>query len=151
MFLTTGVAARLAFTVPPPATAATGVPLSPQPVLQLQDAEGNDIAREGVVVTAQIGAGGGSLAGGTSATSDAGGRVAFADLALRGSTGTQRLIFAAEGFASATARVSLDVGAPASIEATAGSEQTAAVATAVAARPAVLVRDEDGNSSGASR
>ena len=44
-----------------------------------------------------------------------------------------------------TGSVSLDVGAPASIEATAGSEQAAAVATAVATPPAVVVRDEDGN------
>lgn len=145
VFLTTGVAARLALTEPPPATAATGVPLSPQPVLQLQDAEGNAIARAGVVVTAGIGAGGGSLAGGTTATSDAEGRVAFTDLALRGSPGTQQLIFSAEGFASATSTVALGVGVPASIEAAAGAGQSGAVATAVATAPAVLVRDEDGN------
>ena len=145
LFTTIGVAARLAFTVAPPATAATGVPLSPQPVLQLQDAGGTDIAREGVVVTAQISVGGGSLAGGTTSTSDAGGRVAFADLAIRGSPGTRSLIFAGDGFASATATVALGVGAPGSMEATAGNEQSATVATAVGTRPAVVVRDEDGN------
>ena len=145
LFTTIGVAARLAFIVAPPATAATGVPLSPQPVLQLQDAGGNDIAREGVVVTAQISVGGGSLAGGTTSTSDAGGRVAFADLAIRGSPGTRSLIFAGDGFASATASVALGVGAPGSMEATAGNEQSATVATAVGTRPAVVVRDEDGN------
>ena len=145
LFTTIGVAARLAFIVAPPATAATGVPLSPQPVLQLQDAGGNDIAREGVVVTAQISVGGGSLVGGTTSTSDAGGRVAFADLAIRGSPGTRSLIFAGDGFASATASVALGVGAPGSMEATAGNEQSATVATAVGTRPAVVVRDEDGN------
>ena len=145
LFTTIGVAARLAFIVAPPATAATGVPLSPQPVLQLQDAGGTDIAREGVVVTAQISVGGGSLVGGTTSTSDAGGRVAFADLAIRGSPGTRSLIFAGDGFASATASVALGVGAPGSMEATAGNEQSATVATAVGTRPAVVVRDEDGN------
>jgi adhesin/invasin len=145
LFTTIGVAARLAFTVAPPATAATGVPLSPQPVLQLQDAGGSDIAREGVVVTAQISVGGGSLAGGTTATSDAGGRVTFADLAIRGSPGTRSLIFAGDGFASATASVALGVGAPGSMEATAGNEQSATVATPVGTLPAVVVRDEDGN------
>lgn len=145
VFTTIGVAARLALTVAPPATAATGVPLTPQPVLQLQDVGGNDIARGGVVVTAQISAGGGSLDGQTTSTSDADGRVAFADLAIRGAPGTRTLIFAADGFASATATVALGVGAPASMEATAGNEQTATVATAVATRPAVVVRDQDGN------
>jgi adhesin/invasin len=148
VFTTIGVAARLALTVAPPAVAATGVPLTPQPVLQLQDAGGSDIAREGVVVTAQISAGGGSLDGLTTSTSDAGGRVAFADLAIRGSPGTRTLIFVADGFAPVTATVGLGVGAPASMEAMAGNEQTATVATAVATRPAVVVRDQDGNALG---
>ncbi|MFL5493791.1 MAG: Ig-like domain-containing protein [Gemmatimonadales bacterium] len=145
VFTTIGVAARLALSVAPPAVATSGVPLNPQPVLQLQDAVGNDVARDGVVVTVQISAGGGSLDGLTTATSDAGGRVAFADLAIRGSPGTRTLIFAADGFASASATVALGVGAPASMEAAAGTEQSATVATAVAVRPAVVVRDQDGN------
>ena len=145
VFLATGVAARLALTVEPPAAAASGVPLDPQPVLQLQDPDGNAIAREGVVVTAQIGAGGGTLDGATTATSDAAGQVAFADLAVRGAPGTRQLIFAAEGFASAAATVALGVGSPASIEAVAGAEQTAVVGTAVATAPSVVVRDDDGN------
>jgi adhesin/invasin len=145
VFTTTGVAARLAFTVSPPATATAGVPLSPQPVLQLQDAGGSDIAREGVVVTAQISVGGGSLEGEISSTSDADGRATFSDLAIRGTPGTRSLIFAAVGFAPATASVALGVGAPGSIEAAAGNEQSAVVATAVATRPAVVVRDRDGN------
>jgi hypothetical protein len=148
VFTTIGVAARLALTVAPPAVAATGVPLTPQPVLQLQDAGGSDIARGGVVVTAQISAGGGSLDGLTTSTSDAGGRVAFADLAIRGSPGTRTLVFVADGFAPVTAIVGLGVGAPASMEAMAGNEQTATVATAVATRPAVVVRDQDGNALG---
>lgn len=145
VFTTSGVAARLTFTETPPAVATAGAPLSPQPVLRLQDADGNDLAREGVAVTAQISGGGGSLVGGTTATSDATGQVAFVDLAIRGSPGVRTLIFAAEGFASASATVSLDVGAPASMAAAAGNEQTAAVATAVPTRPAAVVRDADGN------
>src|SRR3954471_11283242 len=54
VFLASGVAARLVLAVAPPAAAVAGVPLSPQPALQLQDADGNDVAREGVAVTAQI-------------------------------------------------------------------------------------------------
>jgi adhesin/invasin len=148
VFTTIGVAARLVLSVAPPAVATSGVPLAPQPVLQLQDAGGNDIARDGVAVTAQISAGGGSLDGLTTSTSDADGRVTFADLAIRGAPGTRTLIFAADGFASATATVALGVGAPASMEATAGDEQVATVGTAVAIRPAVVVRDQDGNALG---
>jgi adhesin/invasin len=145
VFTTTGVAARLSFTVAPPATAVSGVPFVPQPVLQLQDALGEDIARADVAVTVQISAGGGTLSGTTTATSDAQGRVAFTDLAIRGSPATRTLIFAADGVASATALVAVGVGAPASIEAAAGGGESAVVGTAVATAPAVLVRDADGN------
>jgi len=145
VFTTTGVAARLSFTVEPPATAVSGTAFEPQPVVQLQDASGEDIARGDVVVTVQISAGGGTLAGTTSATSDPQGRVVFTDLAIRGSPATRTLIFAADGFASATALVAVGVGAPASIESAAGGGESAVVGTAVATPPGVLVRDADGN------
>ncbi len=145
VFTTTGVAARLSFTVEPPATAVSGTAFDPQPVVQLQDATGEDIARGDVVVTVQISAGGGTLDGTTSATSDPQGRVAFTDLAIRGSPATRTLIFAADGFASATALVGVGVGAPASIESAAGGGESAVVGTPVATPPAVLVRDADGN------
>ncbi|HUR95009.1 MAG TPA: invasin domain 3-containing protein [Gemmatimonadales bacterium] len=145
VFLATGVAARLALVVAPPAAATAGVPLSPQPALQLQDADGNDVAREGVIVTVQISSGEGELAGGTSATSNAAGRATFTDLAVRGSPGTRALAFTADGFASATAAVAVGVGAPAAIEPAAAVDQSAVVATAVPVLPAVLVRDADGN------
>ena len=145
VFTTTGVAARLSFVTEPPATAASGITLDPQPVLQLQDASGGDIARGGVVVTVQISAGGGTLSGTTTATSTPEGRVAFTDLAIRGSPGTRTLIFAADAFASATALVAVGVGAPASIESAAGGGESAVVGTAVPTPPAVLIRDADGN------
>jgi invasin-like protein/filamin/ABP280 repeat protein/Big-like domain-containing protein len=145
IFTNTAVAARLGFVVEPPATAISGAPLDPQPVIQLQDAAGDPIAREGIVVTVQISAGGGSLEGTTSATSDPQGRVAFTDLAIRGSAATRTLIFAADAFASATAVVAVGVGAPASIEAAGGGDESAVVGTAVPTPPAVLVRDADGN------
>ncbi|MGN6391962.1 MAG: invasin domain 3-containing protein [Gemmatimonadales bacterium] len=145
VFITTGVAAQLALTVAPAATAVSGVPLDPQPVLQLRDTAGNDVARGGVVVTAQLAAGDASLDGDTTATSDETGRVAFADLTIRGAPGVQTLAFVAEGFAPATAIVGLGVGSPASIAGTAGDGQSAVVASAVATAPAVVVRDADGN------
>jgi len=114
-------------------------------VLQLQDADGNDVARDGVTVTAQISSGDGTLSGSATATSDATGRVTFTDLAILGSPGTRTLAFTADGFASATATVALGVGAPAAMEAAAGDAQSAGVATAVAVPPAVLVRDAGGN------
>ena len=145
VFLASGVAARLALAVTPPAAATAGVPLSPQPVLQLQDADGNDVVREGVAVTAQISSGDGTLTGTTTVTSDATGRATFTDLAILGPPGTRTLSFTADGFAPASAAVAVGVGAPAAMEAAAGDAQSAPVATAVAVPPAALVRDANGN------
>ena len=145
VFLASGVAARLALAVAPPAAAVAGVPLSPEPVLQLQDADGIDVAREGVAVTAQISSGDGTLAGTTTVASDASGLVTFTDLAIQGPPGTRVLSFTADGFASASAAVAVGVGAPAAIEAAADDAQSAPVATAVAVPPAALVRDANGN------
>jgi adhesin/invasin len=149
-FTSTGFAARLVITSVIPAIAVSGVPLSPQPTLQLQGADGSAIAREGVIVTAQIASGDGSLEGATEATSDADGRVAFTDLAITGSPGARRLRFFVDevddGFAPATTTpIALGVGVPASIELAAGDDQTATAGQAVPIAPAVLVRDADGN------
>ena len=144
-FTTTAVAAKLALTTEPPSTASSGVPLDPQPVLQLQDPSGTPLAREGVTVSVQIASGPGSLTGTTSRTTDAGGSVAFTDLVIAGAPGARTLIFAASGYAPATSTpISIGVGAPSVVAAAAGTGQTAPAGTAVPVRPAVIVRDAGG-------
>lgn len=145
-FTSTGLAARLVITSEIPAIAVSGVPLSPQPTLRLEDLDGTPIAREGVTVTVAILSGGGSLGEPPTATSNASGEVTFTDLAISGPPGTRRLIFSAEDFApAATGPIALGVGAPASIELAAGDDQTATVGEAVPIAPAVIVRDADDN------
>jgi adhesin/invasin len=144
-FTTTAVAARLAFETQPGATASSGQPIDPQPVLRLQDPTGASLARAGVSVTVQIASGDGALQGTTRRESDGDGRVTFTDLAIVGGPGSRTLIFAAEGYASAISTpVSLGVGAPASVAGSAGDGQSATVGTAVATAPAVIVRDAGG-------
>jgi hypothetical protein len=147
-FRSTGLGARLVITSEIPAIAVSGVPLSPQPTLRLEDVDGTPIARADVIVTVQIFAGGGSLGGATTATSDADGLVAFTDLAIRGSPGTRRLLFAAAdaSFAPATTGpIAVGVGAPTSIEGLAGDDQNATVGAPVPIAPSVVVRDADEN------
>ncbi len=145
-FTTTAVAAKLLLTTQPSAIATTGTPFAQQPVLQLTDPAGTPIARADVAVTVQIADGGGSLEGTTTAVSTADGQVVFTDLAIRGSPGTRRLNFTADGFATATSDlIALGVGVPASIALSAGDQQTATVATAVPIAPAVVVKDADEN------
>lgn len=146
VFTTTAVAATLSLVTQPSSSAAVGVALERQPVLQLLDQTSAPLARPGVVVTVQIATGGGTLGGTTSVASDANGTVTFTDLSIRGLPGIRTLIFAADGFASATSGpVAVGVGAAVSIEAVEGGGQSATVNTAVAVSPAVVIRDSEGN------
>lgn len=144
-FTTTAVAAKLTLTTQPPSTASSGVPLDPQPVIQLQDPSGTPLAREGVTVSVQIASGPGTLTGTTSRATDAGGSVAFTDLAIAGAPGARTLIFASSGYAPATSTpISIGVGAPSTVAVAAGAGQTVPAGTAVPVRPAVIVRDAGG-------
>jgi len=144
-FTTTAVAAKLVLLTQPPVTAVSGVPLDPQPVIQLQDPVGTPLARENVSVTVQIASGPGSLSGTTTRTSDATGTVAFTDLTITGAAGARTLIFASSGYAPATSTpISIGVGAPASAAVAAGNGQSAQAGTVVPVRPAVVVRDAGG-------
>src|SRR5207249_10251657 len=51
---TAGAATKLALTTAPSSAAQSGVALAQQPVLQLQDANGNPVGQSGVVVTATV-------------------------------------------------------------------------------------------------
>jgi large repetitive protein len=97
-----GAPARLSVVTQPSATAVSGVPLAQQPVVQLLDPQGNPSRQSGVAVTASIGSGGGSLLGGTTATTDGEGRATFGGLVLVGTNGTRTLRFTADGFAAVT-------------------------------------------------
>ncbi|MGH7658819.1 MAG: Ig-like domain-containing protein, partial [Gemmatimonadales bacterium] len=57
---TSGPPPQLALSTEPGATATSGIPLSPQPVVQLQDASGAPVQQGGVLVTAGIRSGGGT-------------------------------------------------------------------------------------------
>jgi Big-like domain-containing protein len=81
---TVGVAAKLAIVTQPSSTGQSGIPLETQPVVQLQDAFGNDVAQSGRGITA--GVTGGSVTGGTAST-DGTGKATFASLAIVGSAG----------------------------------------------------------------
>jgi hypothetical protein len=99
---TVGAASALALQTQPSGTARLGVPFERQPVVQLRDAAGNDVAQGGVSVTAAIASGPGSLGGTVTRATDGQGRAAFTDLEIGGAIGNHTLIFAASGFTSVT-------------------------------------------------
>jgi hypothetical protein len=99
----------------PSASAQAGIPFERQPVLQLQDAVGAPLLRADVAVTVQIADGLGSLAGTTTARSNADGRVTFTDLSIRGRPGDRTLLFAASEFTPATSEeIDVNPGLPSS-------------------------------------
>lgn len=95
-----GAASALALVTQPSENAQVGLPLGRQPVVQLRDAAGNDVAQPGVSVTAARATGGGTLGGTTTRATDANGRVVFTDLRIEGAVGTHTLIFASAGYTS---------------------------------------------------
>jgi hypothetical protein len=97
----------LAFAQAPPTIATAGVALDPQPVIQLQDADGVDQAIGDVEVTALAFQGGAAITLGSVKT-DANGRATFSGLAIDG-TGQFDLDFVATGYAEHV--VAIDVGA----------------------------------------
>ena len=95
------VATKLAIGTQPSASAVSGEPFGQQPSIQLQDASGTAVAQSGVVVTAAVGSGGGTLVGTSTATTNGGGTAVFSNLAITGS-GAQTLRFTAPNLSSAT-------------------------------------------------
>jgi hypothetical protein len=100
--LSAGVASQLSITTEPSSTAQSGFAFVQQPVIQLRDASGNDVGEAGVVVTAAIASGGGTLGGQTTATTDASGVATFTNVSITGAPGDRTLEFTATGLTPAT-------------------------------------------------
>ena len=97
-----GSPAVLSVTVQPSVTVRSGVVFDQQPVIQLRDAAGNEVAQAGIAVSALIASGGGTLGGSTVVATDATGRAVFSGLSITGLIGIRTLSFSAAGFDSVT-------------------------------------------------
>jgi len=99
--LTAGAAAKLIITTQPSSPVSSGAPLSPQPVVQVADAQNNPVSSAGLLVTATASASG-TLGGTTTATTNASGAAAFSGLTVSGVTGDVFTItFSAPGVSAA--------------------------------------------------
>jgi alpha-tubulin suppressor-like RCC1 family protein len=140
------VPVRLALVVAPPSTAQSGVALTPQPVLEVQDGSGNAVAVQGRQVVAVLASQGGTLTGTLEATTNAQGRAAFANLGLSGPAGVRTIRFDSPGLSSASADpITVGAGTAATLTAAGGNFQTAPAGTSVAVAPAVLITDQFNN------
>ena len=144
--LTAGAASRLAITTQPSAAAQSGVAFAPQPVIQIQDASGNAVSQSGVVVTAAIASGGGTLGGTLTATTTAGGTASFTNLSITGAAGPRTLAFTAIGLTSVTSgTIVVGAGAPVQLAVTTQPSSSAQSGAAFAQQPVIQLQDSSGN------
>lgn len=136
------VPTRLAFVTAPPASTSVNQALTPQPVIQLQDAEGKAVAKSGVVVTATLD--GGTVSGST-ATTGSNGRATFSGLSLSASAGNTTLHFNAPNLTGLTHAIAVTAGATSVITANSVTTQSATAGLPVPQPPSVKVTDAAGN------
>jgi hypothetical protein len=140
-----GSAAKLAMVTQPSATAQSGEPLAPQPVIQVADAAGNPVAQAGITVTASLASGDGTLTGTTSVETNTSGRAVFSNLVITGTTGSYSLLFQASGLSSVTSNaITLTAGSVSSSQSSVTAEP-ASLAAGNATTLTVTLRDASGN------
>ena len=121
-----------------------------QPAIQLRDVSGNLVSQAGVVVTAAIATGGGTLGGTATATTTASGLATFTNLSITGTIGQRTLSFSATGLASVTSSaITITAGAATQLTITTQPSTTAQSGVAFAHQPAprrcsMLVRERCG-------
>jgi alpha-tubulin suppressor-like RCC1 family protein len=142
----TPIPARLGMSLEPPQTAQAGLVFAPQPVVQVLDVDGEPLAATGILVTATIASGGGTIGGTVGVRTAADGRAVFTDLVLGGALGPRTIRFSASGLSAVISRqVDLTAGPAAIAVITAGNSQTTAAGTAVPVAPSVKVTDGSDN------
>ena len=144
--LGSSTSSQLAITTQPSGSDQSGAAFAQQPVVQLRDAAGNAVAQAGVVVTAAIASGGGTLGGSTSATTNASGVATFTNLSITGLVGNRTLSFSAQGLTAATsATITLTAGASARLTITTQPPATVQSDVVFAQQASVQVSDAAGN------
>jgi hypothetical protein len=115
-----------------PPSATSGTVFKWQPQIQIQDAANKAVAQAGVVVTATLASGEGTLGGTPTATTNAAGVATFANLSISGTTsGNRTLSFTANALGSVTAAIGIIAsGPPTQLDAGPGPVLTAVSGTA---------------------
>jgi hypothetical protein len=134
----------LAIARQPAAQAQSGVPLDPQPIVQLKAGDGSDLAAAGVAVSVVL-SGGGTLGGTTIQATDANGRATFTDLVITGDAGTRTLTFTAQGYGNVTSSgISLQPVPPSGSTSSVAAAPDTILATTESSTITVTVRDGGG-------
>lgn len=143
-----GEAGRLSIEVQPATSAQSGLPFSRQPQVQLVDANGNEVARQGLAVTATISSGpaGAILVGSRTASTNGQGLAVFSDLGISGGPGSYQLNFAGTAVEGATSgTIVLSAGAASGLKIVTQPSSFVAPGAQFPIQPAVQLVDASGN------
>ncbi len=146
--VTVGAAAKLVIATQPDGTAPNGVQLSPQPVVQVQDAQGNNAGPAGRSITASIASGpaGAVLGGDVTRETDGNGRAAFADLSITGPVGNYTIRFNSGTLSAATSNaISITPGPVSASRSTVSATPDQIAAGGAPSTITVTARDAGGN------
>ena len=140
-------ASQLAITTQPSASVPNDAPFAAQPVVQLKDINGNNVATAGVVITAAITAPGtGTLGGTTTAITNAGGAATFTDLKITGTIGARTLTFTSGALPAVTSSgINVTAGAATQLILVTPPPSTANSGQAFASASIVQLKDISGN------
>ena len=142
--ISSGPATKLVITTAPSSTALSGVALSVQPVLTVEDAAGNVVTSDTSTVTARITNGGVSLTNG--AKTAVNGVAIFSGLAINASVGTYTLTFTDGNLTAAvTGYIAVSAGPATGLAVTVEPSQLSASGVALTTQPVVKVVDSGGN------
>ena len=143
---TVGAAAKIVIVTPPSATAVNGAVFATQPVVQVQDAAGNNVGPAGRVITASIlnPPPGSPLKGDLSKDTDANGQAEFTDLSIVGPVQTYTLRFRSGALTEARADVSVTAGAVSGATSTVSASPTS-VPVGQQSTITVTAKDAGGN------
>jgi adhesin/invasin len=143
--LTPGSPSRLAVIVNGSTTAVDGIALATQPQIQVRDASNNNVPQSGITILATVAAGNGTLSN-ASITTNASGTATFSGLTITGIIGTYLLNINSTGLTGTSlSPITVTIGAPSAIVASAGTGQTATAGEAVPIAPAFRVVDVGNN------
>src|SRR5439155_536770 len=142
-----GTASQLALTTQPSSSAQSGLAFAQQPVVQVQDANGNPVSQSGDVVTATIASGpaGATLANAT-ATTGTTGAASFGGDRKSGASGTYAESCAGTGLTAETSSaIALGAGTASQLALTTQPSSSASSGVAFTQQPVVQVQDASGN------
>ena len=139
-----GPVPQLVLATPPSSTALSGVVLNQQPIVIVEDGNGEPLGG-GIAVTASL-LGGGTLAGTTTVSSDGYGEVHYTDLALSGPDGSYILAFTAQNMVGVqSGTITLSSGSGQSGQLVIKTQPPGAAQGGVALQPQPVIQAQDGS------